>query len=333
VLSNRGCSNDVVDLLLSRRANPNALGKDRITPIELAAEYCDVPIVKTLLQHKADPNQFGKQSAVEHAADHRNLEMVTELLKAGANPNRYGEIPPLIAAMRRHEGTGESLPVVKLLLKYKADPNAVWQGESAAHVAKTGAEGLLYKTLLDAGAKPPGATEYEVKLEQQSEELRKQLRDQYGSPELGPSSSMARLKQVFGSSWNQVTGAENETTFEIGSKEIDAKGKVEIGFFTPNDRKVRDDQIPWVLCINDPFPGRVGGVGTGEKLSPAGWKCLDTLGNGGCPADFEEHTFIRKFAGHYSLQATTEKGSRKVKKVCYFDDNVTMTSHSVRSPF
>ena len=179
VLNQVECSQrkDVIDLLLARHANASVVGRGRMTPIELAAGNCDAQVVQKLLESRVDPNQFGKQSALELAATRRDLKMVTELLKAGADPNRYGEVPPLIAAMQSggRFGGAWSLPIVKILLKYKADPNSSLRGDSAAQIAKIGVEASVYKTLLDAGAEPPGSTTYETELEKESAALREQI--------------------------------------------------------------------------------------------------------------------------------------------------------------
>ena len=122
---------------------------------------------KWLLEHGADPNddeslyhstelnqpralalllKHGAKSdgtnALPRALDFENLEMVQLLLEAGASPNLtvpdhpsgmpMDSVPSLHQAVRR----GRSVAVIELLLKYGADPDAVWKEHTAYATAR-----------------------------------------------------------------------------------------------------------------------------------------------------------------------------------------------------
>src|SRR5208282_5613317 len=131
---------DSIRVLLAAKADPDNADNYGRTPMSYAAEGNNLEVVKILLAAKADPNG-GKLDAPLLCAVHRQNTVAAELLlQAGANPNVKGgmdwqvtignimhgginprdraECTPLYLAI----STGQ-LPMVNLLLKFKADPN------------------------------------------------------------------------------------------------------------------------------------------------------------------------------------------------------------------
>jgi len=326
-LGNSPCSAErtqIVGLLLDHHADVNARGEGNVTPIELAAQHCDLQVVQRLLQAKADPNQFGKKSALENAASRHDLRMVSELLAARADPSRFGETSAIAAILAvPRDRNKDDLAIVRLLLKYKADPNTALLGTSVAHIAKSGvADAMIYKALIDAGAKPPEATNAEIQAAKDSEALREEIRHQYGTPEVSAlNSSLASLKRKFGEPSKSCLDcpAENESSFEW------FRGKLTATFFTPNGKSVTESQVPIEVCILDPFPGSIGGMGTGRTFVPGeAWTCLDTSGTKPCPRDFEGHAYSRPLGNHYALNVTTERVTGRVTQLCHVDNRYTM---------
>jgi ankyrin repeat protein len=327
VLGNSPCSaekTETINLLLDRHADVNAHGEGNVTAIELAAQNCDLQILQRLLHTIADPNQFGKKSALENAASRHDLRMVSDLLAAGADPNRFGETSALAAILAvPRDGNKDDLAIVRLLLKYKADPNTALLGTSVARIAKSGvADAMIYKALIDAGAKPPEATNAEIQAAKDSEALREEIRDKYGTPEISAlNSSLGSLKRKFGEPSKSCLDcpAENESSFEW------FRGKLTATFFTPNSRSVTESQVPIEVCILDPFPGSIGGMGTGRTFVPGeAWTCLDTSGTKPCPRDFEGHAYSKPLGNHYALNVTTARITGRVTQLCHVDNRYTI---------
>ncbi len=132
---------DVVQILLKARADPNLADKDGRTPLSWAADAGSPETVKALLVAKADPNAGTIDAPLLCAVDKQDLASAELLLQAGANPNvdglmhcsqgaygsrfyhEYNDIlrtaTPLWLVIQEHQ-----LPMVQLLLKYKANPDA-----------------------------------------------------------------------------------------------------------------------------------------------------------------------------------------------------------------
>lgn len=122
---------DVVELLLAKRADPNAANDKGITPLYAAAREGHHAAVKALLAKGANPNTRTKDgdtplhAAINHLAGlpvHQGCVEVVKLLiaaKADVNAKAKQDTTPLhIAAQRGHRDIAE------LLLAAKADPNA-----------------------------------------------------------------------------------------------------------------------------------------------------------------------------------------------------------------
>jgi ankyrin repeat protein len=173
-------------LLLAAGANPNTMNQDGRTPLSFAADGKSPDMVKGLLAAKADPNA-GKLDAPLLCAIHNNDAVSAELLlQAGASPNLIGNFdfsrqPGSSGGFggglndgsvgggrsgRRGGGFGGSLPsvtplslaisdsqlpMVQLLLKFKADPNAPQTDGRPLSLNALSKTNIL-EALLDAGA-------------------------------------------------------------------------------------------------------------------------------------------------------------------------------------
>jgi ankyrin repeat protein len=159
-----GSSPEILQALLKAGADPNIVDNNGRTPLSYAAERETTDVVKLLLAAKADPNGGNLDTPLLAAIQHRNLASAELLLQAGANPNAkilitwsvlignmfYGEggtqpVTPLHLAI-----TQDQLPMVQLLLKYKADPNDA-QTDGPLLFAALPYTNIL-TALLDAGA-------------------------------------------------------------------------------------------------------------------------------------------------------------------------------------
>lgn len=112
---------DIVDLLLERKANPNATNKDEATALALAAcSKNGVAICYLLIAHGAD-QRIGSGMPLIEAAIEGNAELCQLLLGNGAHPNakdKDGFSPLFVAARQGH------LAVCKTLVEYGADTKA-----------------------------------------------------------------------------------------------------------------------------------------------------------------------------------------------------------------
>jgi len=179
---------DSVKILVDAKADVNLAEANAITPLVIAINNNQVPVAKYLIEHGADLNAadwYGRSpvwSAVElrnmdvtnstfaHDVDRDGaLEVLQMLLDRGANPNpRTKEAPPV----RRHilptttslswvDFTGQTpfitaalsgdVTVMRLLLKYGADPNITTFGGTTALMAAAGVNWVFFQTF-DEGA-------------------------------------------------------------------------------------------------------------------------------------------------------------------------------------
>ncbi|KAJ6475428.1 ankyrin repeat-containing domain protein [Mycena sanguinolenta] len=113
---------DIVQLLLEHNADPDIIGGHHGTALQAAAYKENIDIVQLLLDHNADPNIAGGEygTALQAAAHQENIDIVQLLLEHNADPNiiggQYGTA--LQAAALR-----ASIDIVQLLLEHNADPN------------------------------------------------------------------------------------------------------------------------------------------------------------------------------------------------------------------
>ena len=121
VATQRGCE-DIVELLLQRKANPNHQAKSGITAMMEAAEKGHMSIVQTLLSFAADPNlrREDGNTALTIAVFYEYTDIVHLLLEGGAVPNicACSGWSPLIYAAQ-----GGYTHIAKLLLAKNAPPN------------------------------------------------------------------------------------------------------------------------------------------------------------------------------------------------------------------
>ena len=160
----------VVGLLAARAANVNAENSAGITPLAFAAAYGSLETVKALLDAGAAANEGKRDQPLLAAINFGKDAAVVELLlrRAGANPNHVGAATrtgiqnitlgasayptttttPLRAAVERGD-----FDIVRLLLQFKADANAVGEDGRTALSLAVGNTNLV-KLLLEAKADP-----------------------------------------------------------------------------------------------------------------------------------------------------------------------------------
>ena len=169
----------IVTLLLTAGANPNAEDSRGLTPLASAAGNGWPEVVKLLLDAKADPNGGKLDAPLFCAIYKQDVTSAELLLQAGANPNAVGKIdfqrqPVFPVGSGRSVspvgGFGNSprsvtplwfaisegqLPMVQLLLKFKADPDGS-QPDGKPLLFSALADTNILETLLAAGAKVDG---------------------------------------------------------------------------------------------------------------------------------------------------------------------------------
>ncbi len=146
----------VVDALLAAGADPNrsdiAVGH---TPLMRAIDTQHVEVVKALLKGKANPSFVSKgKSCLMMAAESRKPEIVQSLVDAGADTkfvNEEGYSPALLAAQ---DGFAESLEIIRILGRAKANLDASNAAYTPLIYAVQQENKSLIQALLDAGANP-----------------------------------------------------------------------------------------------------------------------------------------------------------------------------------
>jgi ankyrin repeat protein len=139
--------------LLSKGANPNAVGPDGTTALMWAASNDDVELVRALIKAGANAkakNQFGT-SALTEASIIGSASIINTLIKAGADPNTKnpeGETP-LLAVARSGK-----VDAAKVLLEAGADVNAKEEfgGQTALMWAAAQSQPEMVKFLATHGA-------------------------------------------------------------------------------------------------------------------------------------------------------------------------------------
>ncbi|KAF3066356.1 Ankyrin-1 [Daldinia childiae] len=166
---------DLVDLLLSRGADPNVRGEN--WPVCMAVHQ--PTILKRLLPALAEPRAF--KGVMEMAVVANQLESIKLLLKAGvsvedrnggvfsplttairedrkeivhylleeagADVNAPGEHLPIVKALRRLHGADTE--VIELLLNHGADPNKIYRGHNAYIQAIENGDADILKLLIN----------------------------------------------------------------------------------------------------------------------------------------------------------------------------------------
>jgi len=177
----------VAEVLLANHADVNALSNDGRTPLSFAAVKDSPEMIKLLLAAKGDPNAGRSDAPLLCAIEKEDIASAELLLQAGANANaagpfdvstdfllqagenpnaagpsdvstdQRGVVPQFIA--QRQQITPlwlaiymKQLPMVKLLLQYKADPNGA-QADGRPLLFSALSSPDILEALLDAGAK------------------------------------------------------------------------------------------------------------------------------------------------------------------------------------
>src|ERR1035437_549191 len=112
----------VVEFLLTNKADVNAKGNDGLTPLLSAASTDHTDIAKLLLDNKADVSarDDGSNTPLHWAAGNGYLDMAKLLLAVKAEvdaKNNFGDTPLAMAA------SADRIDMVKFLLANKADVN------------------------------------------------------------------------------------------------------------------------------------------------------------------------------------------------------------------
>jgi hypothetical protein len=141
-------------------ANEAFAADPRVAAMVNAACEGDVKTVERLTKQGADPNFRGVQGAppLFWVISSHKLAGVEKLLQLGADPNI--RVPSRLTNYEGPDGdpivnivaAGEGTALLKLLLKYKGDPNSVYRGESALVNAVKSRRVEQIDTLLAAGA-------------------------------------------------------------------------------------------------------------------------------------------------------------------------------------
>jgi ankyrin repeat protein len=162
---------EIVKMLLAAGADVNAVNQEGKSVLGFAARAHPPAMVKMLLDAKADPNGGTLDTPLLGAAYERDTNPATLLLQAGANPNVNGAVDWRDHSLGFHydgsSGRGratplwlaidlDQLPMVQLLLKFKADPNDL-RADGQPLIFGALDDTNILETLLDAGAKanPP----------------------------------------------------------------------------------------------------------------------------------------------------------------------------------
>jgi ankyrin repeat protein len=147
-----------VQILLSHGAGVNAVGKDGRSPLGAAVSEQETEIVELLLDHQADPN-LGSGPPLVHGMPPyvSDIKIVSALLSHGANPNVKNDRMTLL----QEGASAGNRAAVELLLKFKADVDAVGYGASPLAIAVTRRDPEMVEMLLanhanpNAGERPP----------------------------------------------------------------------------------------------------------------------------------------------------------------------------------
>ncbi len=125
----------VAKLLLEHGADPNVLPRDGMSPLLSAISSKNADMVRLLLANKAKTELLPGAALWQHpvvvAAKQTEVEMLKALIDHGAdlsvtNDKGYTSLHYAVAAM--------NVPMVELLVKHKADPNAVHPGSGETPV-------------------------------------------------------------------------------------------------------------------------------------------------------------------------------------------------------
>jgi ankyrin repeat protein len=164
-------SPEIIQALLKAGTDPNTLDAEGRTPLSYATEQDGVEVINLLLKAKADPNGGTTNQPLFVSIENRRTASAELLLQAGADANATGTLVHdgvLVNGAWHYAGGGRKtidsvrplamavesgqLPMVQLLLKYKANPNDPPDGVGDLLCSAVPNTNML-AALLDAGAK------------------------------------------------------------------------------------------------------------------------------------------------------------------------------------
>lgn len=142
---------DKLNNLLDIGIDPNTVIPDSVSILCSAAAYGRKEIVELLLSRGANPNLDQGNTPLQMAIVNEHTEIVIALLVAGANPNQsVDNLSPLLKAVSEKD-----YKIVEWLLKYKANPNIVTiKGEHPLADAVYRGDVEMATLLLKNGANP-----------------------------------------------------------------------------------------------------------------------------------------------------------------------------------
>ncbi|HEY9509856.1 MAG TPA: ankyrin repeat domain-containing protein, partial [Verrucomicrobiae bacterium] len=156
---------DMIEPLLAAKADPNLATDDGITSLSLAAQLKNLEVVRQLLDAGAKPDAGDLNPPLFWAIKYADTNLAEVLLEAGADPNKPAKIDkkilgpnfavitnlPLEFAL--WDSPPDKTEIVKLLLRFKANPNASDStGQPLIFSGLYDPENL--KALLEAGSDP-----------------------------------------------------------------------------------------------------------------------------------------------------------------------------------
>lgn len=161
---------DMVFEYLAQGNRADSKDERGVSLIQWCAYYGDVSAIKFLITQGESPSSIGENYDLNGAVFHGHVNLCEYVLELGANANHplkdTGETP-LHSALSKPSRT-EFENIVKLLLKYGADPNVATipgietdsfmrdcrtKGETPLHRAAAFGNEEIIQRLLDAGAK------------------------------------------------------------------------------------------------------------------------------------------------------------------------------------
>lgn len=126
-------------------------------PLQSACRENDLQMIKLLLEHGADPNSAKEPPALDFMIKYQNMEGMQRLLDAGADPDVHAN-NPIVTALEVAINTDCPAEMIKMLLKYGANPNGSPQIYTALISATSRPDSaVIVELLLEAGADPNAA--------------------------------------------------------------------------------------------------------------------------------------------------------------------------------
>ncbi len=141
----------LVRRLLEAGADVDSEDKRGLSPLFIAAHNGPISLVRMLLDFHANPSStYRRATCLEMAIKTGPEDIARLLLDAGANVNSNDEsgLSPLFWAVRRG-----SIPLVRMLLDFRANPNTTYGGETYLEMAIKIGHGYIARLLWEAGAR------------------------------------------------------------------------------------------------------------------------------------------------------------------------------------